>query len=626
MRERFDVLVIGGGHAGVEAAAASARMGVRTLLVTQNLDTIGQMSCNPAIGGLGKSQLVREVDALDGVMARAADQAAIQVRVLNRRKGPAVRATRAQTDRMAYRRAVQLAVFSQPGLNILQGNVERIWIEGHRICGVVLEGGGSLKCSQLVLTTGTFLAGRIHMGKSQNIGGRAGEAPSLGLSDWLRAEGFRVGRLKTGTPPRIDGRTIHWSRLESQPGEEPRPWLSELETPNPLPQVSCYQTHTTPEGHKVVHQAMQESPIFSGAIQGAGPRYCPSIEDKVARFPDRDYHTIFIEPEGLYTTEVYPNGVSTSLPREVQEELVTTIPGLEEARLTRYGYAIEYDFLDPRQLEASLAVRGAEGFFLAGQINGTTGYEEAAAQGILAGTNAALRTQDREVWCPERDIGYLGVMVDDLITRGVDEPYRMFTSRAEYRLLLREDNADSRLTPLGRELGLVGEERWMRFCTKARLLETLTQTLEETWVTPQKLDTESTKELLGDTLSKPCRLADLVRRPQVGVEQVGTLYPHLEVQTYPDEVLRKAEIELKYAGYIERDRAQLEHLSGVMDQGLPEDLEFTAISGLSAEVVERLEAARPRTLAQASRIQGVTPAALSLLSVHAKRHFGQGAQ
>jgi tRNA uridine 5-carboxymethylaminomethyl modification enzyme len=620
--EHYDVLVVGGGHAGVEAAAAASRTGVRTLMVTHNLDTIGQMSCNPAVGGLGKSHLVREIDALDGIMARAADRAAIQVRVLNRRKGPAVRATRAQTDRLEYRRAVQELVFRQNGLELVQGSVERLWMEGGSVRGVVLEGDQAIRADQVVLTTGTFLAGRVHVGQTQADAGRAGEGPALGLAEWLRAQGFHVERLKTGTPPRLDGRTIDWDRVTPQPGEEPIPALSFLEPENRLPQVPCYLTQTNPESHQVVQEALSESPIYGGVIDSSGPRYCPSIEDKVVRFADRDSHTIFLEPEGLHTPEVYPNGISTSLPRETQGSLVHTIAGLEKARITRYGYAIEYDYLDPRQLQPTLALRELPGLYLAGQINGTTGYEEAGAQGLLAGMNAARAALGEEGWSPRREEAYLGVLVDDLVTRGVDEPYRMLTSRAEHRLLLREDNADRRLTALGRNLGLVGDKRWAGFQAVENELDRLIERLDRTWIDPQQVSPDRAEEYLGGPLSKPSRLSDLLRRPGVGLVEVARLAGEEDLLGISADTRQRAEIEVKYSGYIQRDQAEHQRVNAEMDRALPEDMVFQRIQGLSNEVVQRLEQARPRTLGQAANIQGMTPAALSLLLVHAKRQTG----
>jgi len=518
--------------------------------------------------------------------------------------------------------AVQAVVFRQEGLELLQASVERIWIEGDRVRGVVLPGEEALEAETVVLTTGTFLAGQVHIGTEQESAGRAGEGPALGLAEWLRAEGFHVERLKTGTPPRLDGRTIDWSRLDIQPGEEPIPSLSSLPPAERLRQIPCHLTQTGPDGHRIVQAALDQSPIYSGAIDSSGPRYCPSIEDKVVRFADREHHTVFLEPEGLHTAEVYPNGISTSLPREAQRALVATIPGLERARITRYGYAIEYDFLDPRQLHPTLALRECGGLFLAGQINGTTGYEEAAAQGLLAGINAALQVQGREEWYPRRDQAYLGVMVDDLVTRGVDEPYRIFTSRAEHRLILREDNADSRLTPIGRELGLVGAERWEKSQQVQEALQGLIRYLDEVWVDPQQVDTEYAEAVLGTPLSKPSRLADLLRRPRLGLKDVARLHPALSPEGYSPEVVERAEIEVKYAGYIQRDQEENRRMNAELQRAIPDDLDFRAVGGLSNEVVQRLESARPRTLEQAARIQGVTPAALNLLLVHAKRVSG----
>jgi tRNA uridine 5-carboxymethylaminomethyl modification enzyme len=615
----WEVIVVGGGHAGVEAAAAAARCGAETLLLTHRFAAIGALSCNPAVGGLGKSHLVREVDALDGLLARAADRAAIQVRVLNQRKGPAVQATRAQTDRQVFARAMQELVSGVPGLTIREAAVGGIRLHGDRVAGVVLEDGTRLDAPRVVLATGTFLAGMMHVGTEQEAGGRAGDAPAEDLSAWLRSQGFHVERLKTGTPPRLDGRTIDWEKLTPQPGEDPPPRLSAYDPPERQRQIPCHLTRTTAAGHDVVRQGLDGSAAYSGAVSGSGPRYCPSIEDKVVRFPERESHTVFLEPEGLALSEVYPNGISTSLPRAQQESLVRTVPGLEQAVITRYGYAIEYDFLDPRQLDAGLAMRGLEGLYLAGQINGTTGYEEAAAQGLLAGLNAARTLRDEEPWWPARDAAYLGVMVDDLVTRGVDEPYRMLTSRAEHRLILRQDNADARLTPLGRRLGVVGEERWQRYRESESSLESLHQRLEEHRLEPDHAEPEPCDAILGGLPRQGQSLAEVLRRPEIGVAELARLRSDLDWSHWGSEVIRRAEIEVKYAGYIERDQALLERLNSERDRSLPPELDYRSLSGLSEEVTQRLERARPETLGQAANIPGITPAALSLLLVHAKR-------
>ena len=615
----YQVIVIGGGHAGTEAALAAARMGARTLLLTHNIDTLGAMSCNPAIGGIGKGHLVKEIDALDGLMARAADRAGIQFRILNARKGPAVRATRAQADRQLYKAAVRQALENQPNLDLFQQAVEDLIVEGDRVTGVVTAMGLKFRAEAVVLTVGTFLGGRIHIGLENYQGGRAGDPPANALARRLRELPFRVERLKTGTPPRIDKRSVDFSRLEEQPGDQPTPVFSYLGRPEDHPeQVSCHITRTNARTHEIIRAGLSRSPLYAGVIEGVGPRYCPSIEDKVVRFADRDSHQIFIEPEGLTSNELYPNGISTSLPFDVQWALVRSMPGFENARITRPGYAIEYDFFDPRDLRPWLETRAIEGLFFAGQINGTTGYEEAAAQGLLAGINAALRVQDREPWYPRRDQAYLGVLVDDLVTRGTSEPYRMFTSRAEHRLLLREDNADLRLTEAGRRLGVVGEERWRAFCEKREAIEREQQRLRDLIVRPSQLPADQERQVLGEPLRREVRAAELLARPQVSYEALMTL-PGLGPGVEDPKVAEQVEIQAKYAGYIERQRQEVEAARRAESVALPEDLDYGQVRGLSSEVREKLERHRPRTLGQAGRIPGVTPAAVSLLLVHLKK-------
>ncbi len=615
----YDVIVIGAGHAGTEAASACARMGANTLLLTQNIETVGQMSCNPAIGGIGKGHLVKEIDALGGVMARATDRAGIQFRTLNARKGPAVRATRAQADRVLYRQAVRALLESQPNLTLFQQSVDDLIVEGERVTGVVTQMGLKFRARAVVLTTGTFLGGKIHIGLSNYHGGRAGDPPANALAARLRELVLNVGRLKTGTPPRLDGRTIDYSAMAEQAGDEPTPVFSFLGAREEHPrQVSCFITHTNTRTHDIIRAGLDRSPMYTGAIEGVGPRYCPSVEDKIVRFADRDRHQIFVEPEGLSTHEVYPNGISTSLPFDVQWDLVRSISGFENAVITRPGYAIEYDYFDPRDLRPTLETKPIANLFFAGQINGTTGYEEAAAQGLVAGINAALRIQDREPWWPRRDQAYLGVLVDDLITRGVTEPYRMFTSRAEYRLTLREDNADLRLTETGHRLGLVDEARWRRFSEKREAIAREQERLGRTRLRPETLPTEDAVRVLGQMLARETSLLELLRRPDVSYDALMSL-PGAGIAARDAQVMQQLEIQAKYAGYIGRQEAEVELHRRHEETLLPEDVDYRNVYGLSIEVRQKLLAHRPATLGQAARLSGVTPAAISLLLVHLKR-------
>lgn len=617
--DSFEVIVVGGGHAGTEAALAAARCGARTLLLTQNIETLGQMSCNPAIGGIGKGHLVKEIDALGGLMAQAADCAGIQFRILNARKGAAVRATRAQIDRTLYKRVVRRALEAQSNLTIFQNSVEDLMLAGDRIAGIVTQIGLRFEAPCVVLTVGTFLGGKIHVGDQNHQGGRAGHPPSNALAQRLREMPFRVGRLKTGTPPRLDGRTLDFSKMEPQPGDEPLPVFSFLGTNAEHPrQVQCHITRTNARTHALIRAGLHRSPMYNGTIEGVGPRYCPSVEDKVVRFAAKETHQIFVEPEGLETDEVYPNGISTSLPFDVQMAFVRSIAGFERAHITRPGYAIEYDFFDPRDLRPSLETKPIRGLFFAGQINGTTGYEEAAAQGLVAGMNAALRVRNRDPWTPRRDEAYIGVLIDDLITRGTSEPYRMFTSRAEYRLMLREDNADLRLTPKGRTLGLVDDARWRAFETKRDRIASEQARLRATWLRPDEIPSCDALRVLGGPLAREQTLAELLRRPDLAYSALMSL-PGAGPGVDDPTVAGQIEIQARYSGYIDRQQQEVTRNQAQEEAPLALDLDYTAVRGLSTEVVQKLSQYRPATLGQASRISGITPAAISLLRVHLKK-------
>jgi tRNA uridine 5-carboxymethylaminomethyl modification enzyme len=621
---RFDVIVIGGGHAGTEAALAAARMGAKTLLLTHNIETLGQMSCNPAIGGIGKSHLVKEIDALGGAMATATDLGGIQFRVLNSRKGPAVRATRAQADRILYKAAIREILENQPNLQIFQQSADDLIMQGDTVRGVVTQTGIRFHATSVVLTAGTFLGGLIHIGLQNHSAGRAGDPPSIALADRLRELPLRVDRLKTGTPPRIDARSVDFSVMQEQPGDTPVPVMSFMGKLSQHPrQVSCYITHTNEQTHEMLRKGLDRSPLYTGVIAGAGPRYCPSVEDKIMRFADKTSHQVFVEPEGLTTHELYPNGISTSLPFDIQLEAVRSIRGFEQAHITRPGYAIEYDFFNPQDLKHSLETKHMQGLFFAGQINGTTGYEEAGAQGLLAGINAANRAFERDAWHPRRDEAYIGVLVDDLITHGTAEPYRMFTSRAEYRLILREDNADLRLTEKGRELGLVDDARWAHFCAKREAIELEKQRLRETWVQPGSDRASVLNAKLKTPLTREYNLADLIKRPELEYRDVAAAAGGPEVDP---QVAEQVEIQFKYAGYIDRQREEIELMQRQENTALPADMDYSLISGLSNELRSKLESVQPASIAQASRIQGMTPAAISLLLVYLKKHRFKSSQ
>ena len=618
--DKFDVIVIGGGHAGTEACLASARMGCKTLLLSHNIETLGQMSCNPAIGGIGKSHLVKEIDALGGAMATATDLGGIQFRVLNSRKGPAVRATRAQADRVRYKAAIRGILENQPNLTIFQQAVDDLVIQGDRVTGVITQMGLSFNAKTVVVTAGTFLAGRVHIGLENHSAGRAGDPPAETLAHRLRELPFRVERLKTGTPPRIDARSVDFTNLQEQWGDQPEPVMSYLGSVEDHPQQTCcWITYTNKNTHDIIRGGMDRSPMYTGVIDGVGPRYCPSIEDKVVRFADKDQHQIFVEPEGLDTHELYPNGISTSLPFDVQLELVRSINGFEKAHITRSGYAIEYDYFNPQDLKYSLETKAVQGLFFAGQINGTTGYEEAGAQGLLAGTNAALQVQDKDSWCPRRDNAYIGVLVDDLISMGTAEPYRMFTSRAEFRLLLREDNADLRLTEKGRELGLVDDYRWQQFSEKREAIEIERQRLKNTWVQPGTVAAEKLADHIENKLSHEYSLFELLKRPELNHGIIDSLYPDSNRELSP-KVAEQVEIDAKYSGYIERQQDEVDRLQRHENTVIPKDFDYKSIRGLSNEVKQKLDDAMPETLARAARIPGVTPAAISLLLVSLKKH------